>query len=167
MIGPAISEISSTNEVKKPDMSVQVERLALCPAHRGRRSDRPAASAGIARFLTRLRCKGYGRTAVPSWFSSCSKRLWIPRASLPVKPFVRVVCPPFFLVKPGDEGSWRRTPRTPGIPFLFARPLHQEPGQQLRRAHLSLTGTVSLVPQITDKVKVPVIAAGVRCASQE
>src|SRR6267143_5392254 len=96
MIGPAISEISSTNEVKKPDTSVQVERLALCPAHSGRRSDRPAASAGIARLLTSLRCNGYGRIAVPSWFSSCNKRLLIPRASLPVKPFVRAVCPAFF-----------------------------------------------------------------------
>jgi hypothetical protein len=37
---------------------VQAERLAFCPAHRGRRSDRPAASAGITRFLTSLRCNG-------------------------------------------------------------------------------------------------------------
>src|SRR5713101_728903 len=48
MMGPAISETSSTNEVKKADTSVQVERLAPCPAHRGWRSDRPAACAGIA-----------------------------------------------------------------------------------------------------------------------
>src|SRR6266446_8520212 len=99
MIGAAISEISSTNAVKKLDTSVQLERLALCPAHRGRRSGRPDASAGIARFLRRLRCNGYGRIAVPSWFNSCSKRLWIPRASLPVKPFVRAVCPAFFPLK--------------------------------------------------------------------
>src|SRR6267143_1595817 len=66
MIGPPISEISSTNAVKKLDTSVQLERLALCPAHSGRRSDRPAASAGIARLLTSLRCNGYGRIAVPS-----------------------------------------------------------------------------------------------------
>src|SRR5438477_150234 len=77
MRGPAISETFSTNEVKKATTSVQLERLALCPAHRGRRSDRPAASAGIARFLTSLRCNGYGRIAVPAWFSSSSKRLWI------------------------------------------------------------------------------------------
>src|SRR5260370_5292360 len=56
--GPAISETSSTNDVRKANTSVQVERLALCPAHRGRRSDRPAASAGIARVLTSLRCNG-------------------------------------------------------------------------------------------------------------
>src|SRR6266851_1910106 len=56
MMGPAISETSSTNERKKADESVQAERLALCPAHRGRRSARPAASAAIERFLTSLRC---------------------------------------------------------------------------------------------------------------
>src|SRR5580765_8391627 len=38
MTGPAISSTSSTNEVKNADTSVQVERLALCPAHIGTRS---------------------------------------------------------------------------------------------------------------------------------
>src|SRR6266478_7559569 len=46
MMGSAISEASLTNEVKKSDTLVQVERLALCPAHRGRRSGRPAALCG-------------------------------------------------------------------------------------------------------------------------
>ena len=40
-----ISETSSTNEVKKADTSVQVERLALCPAHRGRRAGSHSSEA--------------------------------------------------------------------------------------------------------------------------
>jgi hypothetical protein len=39
MTGPAIWETSSTNE-RKTDTSVHVERLALYPARRGRRSAR-------------------------------------------------------------------------------------------------------------------------------
>src|SRR6266446_4974804 len=76
MTGPAISEASSTSEVKKAITSVQVERLALCPAHRGMKSDRPAASAGIARFLTSARWRGYGRISVPGQFNSSNKRLF-------------------------------------------------------------------------------------------
>ena len=93
---PGVSKTSSTNEVKKTDTSVQVERLALCPAHRGMRSDRPAAFAGIERFLTSFRCNGYGKSPFLSWFNSSIKRLWIPRASFPVKPFVSAVYPAFF-----------------------------------------------------------------------
>src|SRR5580658_6028307 len=63
--GPAISEISSTNEFKKASRSVHAERLALCPAHMGTRSDRPAASAAIERFLTSARCSGYGKISTP------------------------------------------------------------------------------------------------------
>jgi hypothetical protein len=93
MTGPAISETSSTNEVKKADTSVQVERLALCPAHIGTRSARPAASAAIARFLTSSRCSGYGKISAPFRFKSSITRLWIARASLPVNPFVKAVRP--------------------------------------------------------------------------
>jgi len=82
----AIWETSSTNELQKANTSAHVERLALCPAHRGRRSDRPAASAAIERFLTTPRWSGYGKISVPFRFNSSIKRLWIPRASLPVKP---------------------------------------------------------------------------------
>jgi hypothetical protein len=67
------------------EASAHVERGALCPAHRGRRSDWPAA-AGIERFLTTPRCNGYGKISVPFRFNSSINRLWIPRASLPVKP---------------------------------------------------------------------------------
>ncbi len=66
-MGPAISETSSTNEIKKADTSVQVERLALCPAHIGTRSARPAASAAIARFLTSSRCSGYPPMSQAKW----------------------------------------------------------------------------------------------------
>jgi hypothetical protein len=96
MSGPAIAETSSTSEVKNADTSVQVERLALCPAHKGRRSDRPAASAAIARFLTTVCWRGYGRIAVPFRFSSSRRWLSIPLASLPVKPLVNAVCPACF-----------------------------------------------------------------------
>ena len=92
-MGPAISEISSTNEVRKADTSMQAERLALCPAHIGTRSARPAASAAIARFLTSSRCSGYGKISVPLRFKSSITRLCIARASLPMKPFVNAVCP--------------------------------------------------------------------------
>src|SRR5580693_2911895 len=87
------SEISSTSEVKKADTSVQVERLALCPAHIGTRSVRPAASAALARFLTGSRCRGYGKISVPFRFKFSITRLGIARASLPVNPFVKAVCP--------------------------------------------------------------------------
>src|SRR6266478_5387581 len=96
MTGPPISETSLTNEVKKANTLLQVERLALCPAQRGRRSDRPAASAAVERLFTTPRWSGYGRISVSFRFNSSSKRLWIPRASLPVKPLVKAVCPPCF-----------------------------------------------------------------------
>jgi hypothetical protein len=92
-MGPAISEISSTTDLKKAGTSVQVERLELCPAHIGTRSARPAASAAIARFLTSSRCRGYGRILVPLRFRFSITRLRSARASLPVNPFVKAVCP--------------------------------------------------------------------------
>jgi len=96
MIGPAISEISSTNAVTKTRDVCATRKIRTLPAHSAGDPVGPTPLPGIARYLRRLRCKGYGRIAVPSWFNSCSKRWWIPRASLPVKPFVRAVCPAFF-----------------------------------------------------------------------
>ena len=47
-MGPAISETSSTNGVKKANTSVQVEGLALCPALRDNNFDDYWLSGALA-----------------------------------------------------------------------------------------------------------------------
>jgi len=50
-------------------------KIGALPSHRGVRSDWPAASAAIERFLTSPRCSGYGRISTPFRFNSSITRL--------------------------------------------------------------------------------------------
>src|SRR4051794_20735755 len=88
-----VSDTCSTNELRSFSTSVNRKSGALCPAHSGTKSQRPADSAAVATLRTSARCSGYGRISAPLWFNCSSSRLWIPRASLPLKPRVREVCP--------------------------------------------------------------------------
>ena len=88
-----IADASSSSDCKNTETSVQADRPALCPAHNGRRSERPAVAAATDRCLTSPRWSGYGRISVAVWLNCCIKALSMPRASLPVKPLVRPVCP--------------------------------------------------------------------------
>jgi len=81
-------KLPDPNEVKKSQNTVgAIEKIRTLPAI-GEESDRTGApSAAIARFMTSISfATDKAGIAVPFWSTPPDKRLWIPRASLPVKP---------------------------------------------------------------------------------